>query len=233
MTALRHWAALVRWDSVRELERKDTLIAMSMVSLITLFIFSAAIPEIRERGSEVLLATRGGILWVTFIFAGTIGIDRAFRGDGDGRLLEGLLMSPVSRATVYYARVTSTLLFVTIMEAMTLVLFLVLFNQSLDATGLLVVSVTTFATTLGFLAVGVILSAMTWSLRGGDALLRILLFPILLPVIYAAVLITNRAFDGKSPETTQIVVIGAFDLVFLGAGQILFEQVVDNVEASS
>jgi heme exporter protein B len=209
------------------MRRKDTLISMGMVALITLFLFSFAI------GTEptILVETRGGILWVTFLLAGTIGIERAFRGDGDGRQLEGLLLSPVSRPTIYHARVASTFLFVLTMEAVTLVLFLVLFNQSLGAVPLAFVVAATCATTLGFVEVGVLLSAMTWSIRGGDVLLRILLFPLLIPIFYAAVSVTNDAFVGKAPGVEEIGVIAAFDVMFLGAGHLLFEHVVKDFEA--
>ncbi len=226
MSGFRAYRALVYWAWVRELKRKDTLIAMGMVSIITLFIFSMAIPP----SPEILTDTRGGILWVTFLLAGTIGIDRAFRGDGEGPLLEGLLASPVGRATIYYARLTATLIFVLATEAVTLALFLVLFDQALTGRGLAVVTAVAVGATLGFLALGTVLSAMTWSLRGGDAILRILLFPMVIPVLGAAVRLTNGAFAGKPLDVPSLAVIAAFDLVFLGAGQLLFEQVVRNVE---
>ncbi len=229
MNPLRAYFSLVRWDWAREWKRKETLIAMAMMSLITLFIFSVAMPPVQE----VLEDTRGGILWVTFVLAGTVGIDRAFRGDGDGRLLTGLLLSPVGRGTVYYARITSTMLGVVLMEAMTLGLFMLLFDQSLEWEGLLVVVGVTLAATLGFVAVGVILSAMTWSLRGGDAILRILLFPLLIPLLSAAVHATNEAFAGRPIGFQPVAVIGAFDLVFIGAGQLLFEFVVDGTETGT
>lgn len=226
MNVLRTWATLVTWDFVREMKRKQTIIAMGMTALITLFLFSFAMPPTRE----VLQETRAGILWVTFLLAGTIGIDRAFRGDGDGRLLEGLLLAPIGRATLYHARVTSTFLFVATLEALTLILFLVLFDQSLDTPGLTTVVLAAAATTLGFVEVGVLLSAMTWSIRGGDVLLRILLFPILIPIFHAAVSITASAFDGQPAGMAEVGVIAAFDVVFLGAGQLLFEHVVKDLE---
>jgi heme exporter protein B len=225
------------------MRRKDTLISMGMVALITLFLFSFAIgtepldfletrpAEASARGRGLHQQLTGGILWVTFLLAGTIGIERAFRGDGDGRQLEGLLLSPVSRPTIYHARVASTFLFVVTMEAVTLVLFLVLFNQSLDGASLFFVLAATAATTLGFVEVGVLISAMTWSVRGGDVLLRILLFPLLIPIFYAAVSVTSDAFAGKAPGVEEIGVIAAFDVMFLGAGHLLFEHVVKDFEA--
>lgn len=224
--ALRAFRLLVGWDWAREARRMDTILSMVVISLLTLFVFSFAIPPTRE----VLVETRGGIVWVTFILAGVIGIDRAFRADGDGRVLEGLLLAPVSRTVVYYARVASTFLFVTCMEGVTLILFLVLFDQSLDLPGLAAVVLAGLAATLGLVELGVLLSAMTWSLRGGEVLLRVLLFPLLVPLVAAAVAVTNDAFAGRPPRAEPLGVIAAFDLVFLGAGQLLFEHVVQDME---
>lgn len=225
MTSWRIFLALVRWDWVREMKRKNTLLSMGMMGLITIFLFSFAIPPTRT----VLLDTRSGVLWVTFLLAGTIGIERSFRGDGDGRLLEGLLLAPIGRATLYYARVASTLLFVITLEAVLLLLFVVLFDESFPGPGLASFALGALATTFGFVTVGVLFSAMTRSVRGGDVLLRILLFPMLIPIFASAVSLTDLAFQGQWAGAREIGVIVAFDLVFLGAGHILFEHVVKDI----
>jgi len=222
------WSAycvLVRWDWVREMKKKSTLISMGVIGLITLFLFSFAIP-ISSTKAEILVDTRAGILWVTFLFAATIGIDRAFRNDAESGLLEGLLLAPVGRMTLYYARITSTLLFIVTLQAFLLVLFLVLFNQSLSGEGVWGLVSSALATDLGFVTIGVLISAMTWSLPGADVMLRILLFPMLLPIFNIAVEITDRAFDGQAPTLKQIGMLFAIDALFLGAGSLLFEHLV-------
>ena len=219
------YAALVRWDWLREMKRKTTLLSMGVMGLITLFLFSFAIPLTSDK-ADVLVDTRAGILWVTFLFAATIGIDRAFRNDAESGLLEGLLLAPVGRATLYYARVTSTFLFVVSLQAFLLLLFLVLFNQSLAGDGLWGLVVATLATDLGFVTIGVLISAMTWSMPGGDVMLRILLFPMLLPIFNVAVEIADRAFRGHAPTAQHVVMLLAVDALFLGAGQLLFEHLV-------
>ena len=219
------YCALVRWDWVREMKKKTTLISMGVMGLITLFLFSFAIP-ISSTKAEVLGDTRAGILWVTFLFAATIGIDRAFRDDAESGLLEGLLLAPIGRVTLYYARVTSTLLFVVTLQALLLMIFLVLFNQSLTSEGLWGLASAALATDIGFVTIGVMISAMTWSLPGGDVMLRILLFPMLLPIFNVAVEIADRAFDGHAPTLPQIGMLVAVDALFLGAGSLLFEHLV-------
>jgi heme exporter protein B len=216
---IRAFAAIVRFDVFRELQRGDTLLSMGLVGLITLFLFSFAIPPTKE----VLLDTRAGILWVTFLLAGTIGVERSFRRDGGA--LEGLLLAPIARATLYYARVASSVLFIAVLEAILLALFLVLFNESLDGAGLIAVGLGGLAATIGFAAVGVLVAAMTGGLRGGDVLLRILLFPMLVPVFASAVTLTAKAFAGKPVGSEEVGVLVAFDLVFLGLGHLLFEHV--------
>lgn len=231
-TQWRAYCALVRWDWVREMKKKTTLISMGVMGLITLFLFSFAIP-ISSTKAEILEDTRAGILWVTFLFAATIGIDRAFRNDAESGLLEGLLLAPVERMTLYFARVTSTLLFVVTLQGFLFVLFLVLFNQSISGEGLLGLIVSAIATDVGFVTIGVLISAMTWSLPGGDVMLRILLFPMLLPILNVTVEIADRAFDGRAPTAQQLGMLFAVDALFLGAGSLLFEHLVNDSGGSS
>jgi heme exporter protein B len=226
VSQFRAFLLLVGWEWRFELRRKDTLVSMALMALITLFLFSFAIDPLDDRVQAAMPTLSGGILWVTFVLAGTIGIDRAFRGDGDGRLLEALLIAPVTRATVYYAKVAATFAMVVLVAAVTLLLFFLLFNRSTDGDGLLIVGLAAFLGILGFVELGILLSAMTWSVAGGDVLLRILLFPMLIPVFYAAVSLTSHAFDGKPPTATELLILASFDVVFLGVGHLLFEHLV-------
>ena len=149
-----------------------------------------------------------------------------FINDAESGLLEGLLLAPIGRSTLYYARVTSTFLFIVSLQVVLLVLFLVLFNQRLEGDGLWGLIAATLATDVGFVTIGVMISAMTWSLPGGDVMLRILLFPMLLPIFNVAVEIADRAFEGQAPTTKHLGMLFAIDVMFLGAGHLLFEHLV-------
>ncbi|MCE9636183.1 MAG: heme exporter protein CcmB [Planctomycetes bacterium] len=225
MTSFRAWRVLVAWDFTREMRRKNTLVAMGMMALVTLFVFAFAIPT----SSVELDQSRAGILWTTLLLAATVGIDRAFRADGEGRLLEGLLLSPVSRPTIYHARVASTLLFVLTIAVPSFGLFMLFFNQSVSAAALGWIALTALATLFGFVTLGVLLSSLTFSVRGGDVLLRVVLFPLLVPIFATAVDATSRAFDGGAPDARHAGLILAFDLTFLGAGHLLFDHGVKDL----
>ncbi|MGE3166059.1 MAG: heme exporter protein CcmB [Planctomycetota bacterium] len=226
MSAVRTYLDLVKWDWVREMKRKDTLISMVLFSAVALMIFSFAIPP----ESQVGVAARAGLLWVTLLLAGTIGIDRAFRGEGQSRTLIGLLVAPVGRVTFYYARLTSTILLVAIMALVVLVAFCLLYNVSLDGWQMLGLAVTVLGGMIGFAAAGLTLSAMTRVIHGGEVLLRILLFPLLIPLFLASVQLTDRLFDGREIKIQSVVMIVAFDIIYTCAGQILFEVVMRDVD---
>ena len=226
------WAAfraLVRWDWRREMHGKSTLVSMAVMGVTTLFLFSFAVPP----QSVSIEDTRAGILWITFLLAATIGIDRAFRADGESGVLEGLLLTPVPRAVVYYGRVVGTTLLVLLLQTLLFVLFLVLFDQSLSADALLPLVVSVVAVDLAFVAAGVLVAAMTWSVPGGDVLMRVLLFPLLIPVFAMAVAVARDAFDGRPVSLGIVASLIAVDLVFLGAGHMLFEHLVDDVSGEA
>ncbi|MEE8143556.1 MAG: heme exporter protein CcmB [Planctomycetota bacterium] len=228
MNSWRAYRALVRWEWVREMKRKETLLSMLLFSLITLMVFSFAIPPDSATGVKA----RSGILWVAFLLAGSIGVDRAFRGEGQGLVLEGLLLSPVGRITLYYAKITTTLLFVLLMEVATFVAFCLLYNvEALAAERIVWILVIMVAGTLGIVAVGVTLSAMTRSMRGGDVLFRILLFPLLIPLFYAAVNATDLIFKGGQLDFRHLGLIGGFDIIYLAAGQMLFQPILADFDS--
>lgn len=229
MTAWGSFSTLVRFDFAREMARKGTLIAMGTTAVVTLFVFSFAIqmnliPPGRPQSSVL-----AGVLWVTWLLAGTVGIDRAFRGDG--RVLEGLLLLPAPRAALFYARTVSTFLFMLTIAAVSLPLFVGLFGAGIGPGAAVWLAAVAATMLLGLSACGVLLSAMTWSLPGGDVLLRVLLLPMQLPAFAAAVNGTTDVLAGNEPSLRALGMLVAFDFMFLGAGHFLFEFVVEDIGA--
>lgn len=217
---------LVRWECLRELRRGEIVVSMILFALVSIFVLSFAI----DPGSETGVRAQPGILWTVLLLAGTIGVERSFGRSGEERVLEGLLIAPVSRTAIYYARVLSTWIFVAIMNLVVIVAFLVLYNVKTDATTVLIILTGAWATMIGFCAVGVTLAAMTRSIQGGEVLHRLLLLPLLIPVFKGVVSLTGQALRGHEIGLREIAIIFAFDLVYLAAGQILFDQVVSDFD---
>ena len=100
---------------------------MLVFSLLVILIFNFAL--------ELDIATRqsvtAGVLWVTFAFAGTLGLNRSMAVEKDRGCLDGLLLAPVDRSAIYFGKVISNLVFMLIVEAIVLPVYSFLYNVNL------------------------------------------------------------------------------------------------------
>jgi heme exporter protein B len=125
-----------------------------------------------------------GVLWATFAFAGTLGLNRSMATEKDGQALDGLLLAPVDRSAVYFGKALANTLFMLIVALFTLPVYGILYNVYLLNAGLLLVIV---IGAWGYSAIGTLLAAMAMQARSREVLLPVLLFPLLLPLLIAAV----------------------------------------------
>ena len=107
----------------------------------------------------------------------------------------GLMLVPADRTAIYFGKLISNLIFLSIMEIFILPLFMIFFNiDLLSHLGPLLVVV--FLGTLGFCALGTLLSSLSSNLKTREIMLPILLYPLLIPIIIAAVRMTGQILDG-------------------------------------
>jgi heme exporter protein B len=197
---------------------------MCLFSFLVIIIFSFAF------GTE-LNNTKGivpGILWVAFIFSGLLGLNRSFGVERDKGTLSGLLLCPVEPWEIFLAKMIGTLIFTTIMEIFTLLVFTVLYNQNV-LPFLMPLAVVIFLGTLGFSIIGTIFSAISSATKARDVILSILVFPISVPVIIASVKATGLILDGRSIQTIYawLKILVAFDMVFLLLAYLTFNYVME------
>ena len=118
-------------DLAAELRSREIFTAMLVFSLLVILIFNFALElDIRTRQSVT-----SGVLWVTFAFAGTLGLNRSMSIEKDQGSLDGLLLAPVDRAAIYFGKVLSNLAFMLIVEAIVLPVYSFLYNVNLFRAG--------------------------------------------------------------------------------------------------
>lgn len=219
------WAMVVK-DVKVELRRREAVANSFVFALIALVIFNIALDLQRQRMENL----GPGLLWVAFVFAGVLGLGRAFVGERERGSLGGTLVAPVDRVAIYMAKVASSLAFLLVMETAVLPLFVVLFSVQLLSP--LIVPVVLLGT-LGFCAVGTLFSALIASTRTREALLPVLLLPVVLPVVIGSVEGTALVLQAKplGDLLPWLGVLAAFDAVFLSTGALLFDYVLEGSDA--
>jgi heme exporter protein B len=219
---IRATFAIVRKDLAAEWRSRELFTSMLIFSLLVILIFNFAL----ELDPKTRANVTAGVLWVTFTFAGTLGLNRSMAVEKDRGCLDGLLLAPVDRSAIYFGKAISNLVFMLVVEVIVLPVYSVLYNANLFQPGLLVVIL---LGSVGYVAVGTLLSAMAVQTRTRDVLLPILLFPLVVPVVIAAVKASGGILQGLSfsEVRTWINLLLVYDVIFIAVSFMFFEYVVE------
>jgi heme exporter protein B len=104
--------AIVWKDFVTELKTRELFSAMFIFALLVILIFIFSVNLSIVNASEV----GPGILWVAFLFSGTLGLNRSFVIEKENECLMGLMLAPADRTAIYFGKLISNLVFLSIME---------------------------------------------------------------------------------------------------------------------
>jgi heme exporter protein B len=221
-TYLKTVFAIVWKDLAAELRSRELLSAMLVFALLVILIFNFAI----ELQPNLRSTITPGVLWVTFAFAGTLGLNRSMAVEKDRGCLDGLLLAPVDRSAIYFGKVISNLAFMLIVVLVVLPIYSVLYNINVFNPGLLVVIL---LGSIGYVTVGTLLSSMAVQTRTRDVLLPVLLFPVIVPVLLAAVK-ASSGFLQKLPMNEiwpWLNILIVYDVIFTAVAYMVFDYVVE------
>lgn len=220
---LRAMSAVVWKDLSAELRSRELLSSMLVFALLVILIFNFAL----ELDATARANVTSGVLWVTFVFAGTLGLNRSLAIEKDRGCLDGLLLAPVDRTAIYFGKAAANLVFILVVAAIVLPLYSVLYNTNLfGQAGLLLVILLGAE---GYVAVGTLLATMAVQTRTRDMLLPILLFPVVIPVLVAAVKASSGYLQALPAEeiVPWINLLVTYDIVFTAVAFMVFEFVVE------
>lgn len=215
------WAIIWK-DLAAELRSRELLSAMLVFALLVILIFNFAL----ELDAAARYSVTSGVLWVTFAFAGTLGLNRSMAMEKDRGCLDGLLLAPVDRSAIYFGKMIGNLIFMLIVEVIVLPVYSILYNVPLFHPGLIGV---VLLGSLGYVAVGTLLASMAVQTRTRDILLPILLFPVVIPLFIAAVrasagFLQALPMNEIAPWLNLLVV---YDVIFIAASFMVFDFVVE------
>jgi heme exporter protein B len=213
------------WKDVTvELRARERVNAMLFFAALVLFIFNFALGPDREKLQEVA----AGLLWLAFLFTGMLGLGRSFQAERENECYEELLLTPGDRESIFFGKLAGNVLFMVIAQACILPLFGILYNLDIwsHLPSLFLVAI---LGTVGFSAIGTLLAAMTAHLRAREVMLPLLLFPLTVPVILAAVRSTDAILAGSALANVShwLMLLVSFDAIFLVVCPWLFEFVLE------
>lgn len=219
---MKPFALLVARELRIEARAREMLTGGLLLALLTLVLGHLAWANADE--PERVAA---GVLWVSFTFAGTLTLSRSLHRERDRGTWEALALLPVDWGTIFFAKAAANTIVLLLVEAIVLPLYAVLFNYDL-LTPLPKLAPVLILGTIGFCAVGTLLSALSSHARAREILLPILLLPVLIPLFMMSIQATHKILLGlpSSALLAEHELLLAFDAIFLAIGWLTFDYVL-------
>ena len=212
--------AILWKDVILELRTKDIVVSALVFALLVIVVFSFAITPTPQTVAFVA----PGILWISFTFGGVLGLNRSMALERESGGLHALMLAPVSRDLIFFGKMLGTFLFMLLVEVAVFPVFAALFNFSLLLPGLIPVAV---LATLAISTIGTLFAAIAANTRSREVMLPLLFFPVVVPVVIAAVEASTAVLQGDSALDRWIPFLLAFDAVFLVVCPFAFQLVVE------
>ncbi|NKB81677.1 MAG: hypothetical protein GKS05_07305 [Nitrospirales bacterium] len=211
-------------DLLTEWRSRETMSSMFFFALIVILVFSFSFSMDQQAAQELI----AGIIWVAFAFTGMIGLGKSFAVELQDDCLNYLQGCPGSKGALYLGKVTANFAFMFAVEVILFPMFIVLFNLNVIEEFHILLLIFLMAT-MGLSAVGTLFSALTVQIRAREVMLPILLLPLVVPVMIAAVEATKGALSGDSFALYRqwLELLAIFDAVFMVVSFWMFEFIMD------
>ena len=196
-----------------------TLVFVLMVIVLFSFSFDPTSEEARKIGP--------GLLWIAFLFAGSLMLNPSFAREQANDTLYALRLAPVEPFGILLGKILANLAFLLLTELLLLPVFAVLYNvQLVPVLGRMLLVL--LLGTLGMAVTGTAFSAISAQARMRELLLPLLLLPVLTPVLIASVECTAGLLaDPAELRMNWLNVLVAFDIIFLAGSYLLCDTLLE------
>jgi len=103
---------LLRKDLLLELRRRDSVLTMFFFGTLLLFVFHFSFDVAPDKMADMAPA----LLWLAFLFTGTLGLAQLFQAERENHCLDALLLSPLDRGALFLAKSGFNLLLMILVE---------------------------------------------------------------------------------------------------------------------
>lgn len=216
------WAVLWK-DLLTEWRSRDSAVAMLLFSLLVVMVFHFALPG---GATEHSRETAPGLLWIAYVFAALLGLNRAFALELENDALSGIALVPADRGWVYLGKAAANFAILGVVQLVTALAFALVFQLDLSAVALPLAGVIALGS-LGLCSIGTLFAAVAVRTRFREVMLPLLLLPLLLPVLSGAVRATAALFETGSVGFEPIQLLIVTDGIYLIISFVAFDFVLD------
>lgn len=208
---------LIEW---RERSRVSSLLFYSFALLLMV---AFAMPDVRMLGDIA-----GGALWLGLLLASTRSLDQSFRVELENDSLEGMVLWPVDPMAIFYGKALANAIVLILVAAVITPLLGVLYHPAWHGQPWALVAVIVLGCA-GIAGPGTLVASLTAQARGSSALLPVLLFPLVVPVVMASARTTILLFQGDPMGQVDnwLVLLLIFNIVHWSLDGLLFARVVE------
>jgi heme exporter protein B len=207
-----------------ELRSKETINASLSFALVILLLFSFAFDPTTEQTREIA----GGLLWLVFAFAAAMVLNRSFARDLPNDCLDALISSPASGGALFLGKAMANYVLLLAIEWVSLPVFGIFYDinwtrQFWPLAGVI------FLATWGLTVVGTMFAALTVNLRLREIMLPMLVYPIMIPGLLAAITLTTQLVAGNPLDASLmqwIKLLVGFDVIYTALGLALVDTVL-------
>lgn len=220
---MRYLAAALRKELLLQWRSLARIVAVLVFGATAILLFSFALEDTTQ-----LTRMAGGFLWLALLLSSTLTLAESFHAETEQRALEGLLLLPADPRALYYGKALANALQLFVVGVVLVPWMVVLYNAELQRPFALLGVIALGAA--GLAGPGTLYAAMTSQLRANQALLPLLLFPLVVPVLIAAVKATGFLLRGDPMQqlpSWQILLV-CFDVIYWALCGLLFERVVED-----
>ena len=171
------WAQMLRRDMTLALRRRSDMLTTLIFFIIVVSLFPLGVGPERE----MLRAMAPGVIWVAALLASMLALGRMFSSDYHDGTLEQMLLSPRSLPILVLGKITAHWLSTGLPLVLISPILALQFDMSADAVGILMLTLLIGTPLLSM--IGAIGAALTVGLRGGGALIALLVLPLYVPVL--------------------------------------------------
>lgn len=215
---------ILRKDLLIEWRARTRGMALACFAFLLLLLFSFAVgPD-----SSALTRHAPAYLWLCMLLSSTLLLSASFQIEVEAGALERLILLPVSPPALFYGKALANALQLVILSGLAVLASMILFDAPAPAQpgSLLLALVLGCA---GLAAPGTMYAALTSRIPSRQLLLPLLLFPLVVPVLLAAVKATSLALlgDPMNQGSSWLTLLVCFDAVYWSLCGILFGKVID------